>query len=311
MNNMKALLEQQPLMALFLTIAVGYFIGERRVGGFSLGVGAVLFVALAMGWLVPKAVPAPMVGTLGLTLFLYSVGVQYGSQFFLGLTSRAGLRANLLALTGVLTAGVTSLVIMRVMNLELGHALGLFAGAGTSTAALQAAIATLGSDDPAIGYSVAYPFGVAGPIVLLYGAFTLLSPSIPAATAAAAEVLEVVVRNPALTDKPLSEVMAALPAGVQIVARRRQGRNVAASPKLVISQNDVVLAVAPSRLVLDQAGEVLGEVAPGRLIEDRADLDLLHAFVSRSTLEGKTLGELVLPGDKASLIVDVQRGDSH
>src|SRR3954447_9271613 len=101
MDLIKALLEQQPMMALFLTIAIGYFLGEMKVGGFSLGVGAVLFVALVMGWLVPKSVPAPMVGTLGLTLFLYSVGVQYGSQFFVGLTSRAGLRANLLAVTGV------------------------------------------------------------------------------------------------------------------------------------------------------------------------------------------------------------------
>ena len=124
MDFAKTLLEQQPLMALFLTIAVGYFVGEMTLGGFSLGVGAVLFVALGMGWLVPKAVPAPMVGTLGLALFLYSVGVQYGNQFFVGLTSRAGLRANLLALTGVLAAGGVSLVIMRAMDLELGYALG-------------------------------------------------------------------------------------------------------------------------------------------------------------------------------------------
>ena len=60
MDLIETLLEQQPLMALFLTIAVGYFIGEMRVAGFSLGVGAVLFVALAMGWLIPKAVPTPM-----------------------------------------------------------------------------------------------------------------------------------------------------------------------------------------------------------------------------------------------------------
>ncbi len=46
-----------------------------------------------------------MVGTLGLALFLYAVGVQYGKQFFLGLTSAAGRRANLIALIGVLLAG--------------------------------------------------------------------------------------------------------------------------------------------------------------------------------------------------------------
>src|SRR6187431_2085606 len=105
MELVRTLLEQQPLMALFLTIAIGYLVGEINVKGFSLGVGAVLFVALGIGWLVPKAVPAPMVGTLGLALFLYGVGIQYGKQFFIGLTSRAGLRANLLALAGVISAG--------------------------------------------------------------------------------------------------------------------------------------------------------------------------------------------------------------
>ena len=113
MEFIKTLLEQQPLMALFLTIAIGYLVGEINIKGFSLGVGAVLFVALFMGWFAPKSVPAPMVGTLGLALFLYGVGVQYGKQFFIGLTSRAGIRANLMALTGVIAAGVVSLIFVQ------------------------------------------------------------------------------------------------------------------------------------------------------------------------------------------------------
>src|SRR3954466_14955547 len=104
MDSIRTLLGQQPLMTLFLTIAIGYLVGEINIKGFSLGVGAVLFVALAVGWFAPKSVPAPMVGTLGLALFLYGVGINYGKQFFLGLTSRAGLIANLMALIGVLTA---------------------------------------------------------------------------------------------------------------------------------------------------------------------------------------------------------------
>ena len=98
-------------MALFLTIAIGYLVGEINIKGFSLGVGAVLFVALAIGWFAPKSAPAPMVGTLGLALFLYAVGVQYGKQFFLGLTSASGRRANVMALIGVLLAGVVSLAV--------------------------------------------------------------------------------------------------------------------------------------------------------------------------------------------------------
>src|SRR4051812_23949539 len=196
MDYIKTLLEQQPLMALFLTIAIGYLVGEINIKGFSLGVGAVLFVALGMGWFAPKSVPAPMVGTLGLALFLYGVGIQYGKQFFIGLTSRAGIRSNLIALTGVLTAGGVSLLFVKAMNLKVGYALGLFAGSGTSTPTLQAAIATLGNDDPAIGYSVAYPFGVAGPILFLYMAFMFLKPKIQIPAGSGAELLEIAVRNP-------------------------------------------------------------------------------------------------------------------
>src|SRR4029450_199236 len=133
MEVIKTLLEQQPLMALFLTIAIGYLVGEINIKGFSLGVGAVLFVALAIGGFAPKAARSPMVGTLGLALFLYAVGVQYGKQFFLGLTSAAGRRANFMALVGVLLAGAVRIVFVKMLNLNVCHALGLFAGSGTST----------------------------------------------------------------------------------------------------------------------------------------------------------------------------------
>ena len=116
MELIKALLEQQPLMAMFLTIALGYLLGEINVKGFSLGAGAVLFVALAIGWFAPKAVPHPMVGTLGLALFLYTVGIQYGKHFFAGLTSPAGVRANVMALAGVLLSGIVSLAFVRLFD---------------------------------------------------------------------------------------------------------------------------------------------------------------------------------------------------
>src|ERR1043165_3232143 len=139
------LLEQQPLLALFLTIAIGYIVGEINIKGFSLGLGAVLFVALGMGWFAPKSAPAAILGNFGLALFLYTVGIQYGRQFFLGLTSALGLKANVLALIGVLGAGALSLLLARWANLGTGYGLGLFAGSGTSTPTLQAAIAAVGN----------------------------------------------------------------------------------------------------------------------------------------------------------------------
>src|SRR6516165_10751756 len=110
MEFIRTLLEQQPLLALFLTIALGYVVGEINLRGFSLGVGAVLFVALGVGWFAPKSAPPAMLGNFGLALFLYAVGIQYGRQFFVGLTSASGLKANLVALIGVLVSGVVSLL---------------------------------------------------------------------------------------------------------------------------------------------------------------------------------------------------------
>jgi uncharacterized transporter YbjL len=74
MEFIKTFLEQQPMLALFLTIAIGHVVGEIDVRGFSLGVGAALCVVLATGWFAPKSARAPMIGMLGLVLFLYAVG---------------------------------------------------------------------------------------------------------------------------------------------------------------------------------------------------------------------------------------------
>lgn len=311
MELIRSLLEQQPLMALFLTIALGYLVGEINIKGFSLGVGAVLFVALGMGWFAPQSVPSPMVGTLGLALFLYGVGIHYGKQFFMGLTSRAGLFANLIGLTGVLAAGAVSLLFVKLGDLELAQALGLFAGSGTSTPTLQAAIATLGNDDAAVGYSVAYPFGVAGPILFLYAAFMLVKPKIQIPAGGGLELLEIAIRNPELFGKSLGELTPALPPGVQIVALRREGRNEPASPNLVIAESDVVLATAASNESLAQAGAMLGEPAPGHLVKDRRHLDYIRVFASRPAVVGRTLADLKLPGEKASILVQVRRGDSE
>ena len=112
MEEIRTLLETQPLFALFLTIALGYLVGEINLKGFSLGSGAVLFVGLAIGGLAPKAAPPALLGTLGLLLFLYGVGIQYGGQFFQGLTSKDGLKANAAATLGVIGAGCVAVALI-------------------------------------------------------------------------------------------------------------------------------------------------------------------------------------------------------
>jgi putative transport protein len=310
MDLLKSFLEQQPMLALFFTIAIGYLVGSINIKGFSLGAGAVLFVALAMGWFAPKSAPAAMVGTLGLALFLYAVGIAYGKQFFVGLTSPKGVRANIMALVAVLLAGGVSLVFVKTVGVTVGHALGLFAGSGTSTATLQAAIAALGNNDPAVGYSVAYPFGVAGPILILYVFFMVLKPKVQTSAGAALEMLEIKVRKSEVSGRSVGEVTRTLPAGVQIAALRRAGRSEPATATAVLEENDVLLAVGPSKAVLDEASAALGEVAHGHVFKDRGDMDYVRVFASRPTVVGRALGDLELPGGKASSIMHVRRGDA-
>ena len=309
MEMLRTFLEQQPMVALFLTVSLGYLLGEINIKGISMGIGAVLFVALAVGWFAPKSVPNAAIGTLGLALFLYAVGIHYGKDFFRGLASAEGRKANLLALTGVLMAGAVTLLLIGV-GLKLGYALGLFAGSGTSTPTLQAAIQTLENDDPAVGYSVSYPFGVAGPILLLSLAMAFLKPKIEMATASGQELLEIAIHHSHVIGKKLAEVIQSLPTGVQIVTVRRDHRNQPAEPDIILAEGDVVLAVSSSRETLEQTRKQLGETAAGRITDDRSDLDYLRIFVSKPALAGKTLRDLSPPGEIQYVVMHVRRGDA-
>lgn len=67
------ILATQPILALFLAVALGYAVGQIDIFGFSLGIGAVLFVGLAIGAIAPRAQIAGPIGLIGLTMFLYGI----------------------------------------------------------------------------------------------------------------------------------------------------------------------------------------------------------------------------------------------
>ncbi len=169
----------QPILAVFLAIGIGYLVGQINLGGFSLGVGAVLFVGLAIGAFSPKAQIVGPIGLTGLIMFLYAIGVLYGRQFFEGMTGAAGIKYNLLALVAVVAGLAVALALGQAFGVKVGHTLGIFAGSMTSTATLQAALEVTKSSEPSIGYSVAYPFGVIGPILCIYFMTRHVQPKFP------------------------------------------------------------------------------------------------------------------------------------
>jgi putative transport protein len=310
MEEIRALLETQILFSLFLTVALGYLIGEINIKGFSLGAGAVLFVGLAVGGFAPKAAPPALLGTLGLLLFLYSVGVQYGAQFFRGLTSINGLKANAAAAIGVIGAGCVSLALVPMAGIQVDETLGLFAGAGVSTAALQAIMAALKTDGAAVGYGVAYPFGVAGPILCIYLLNAWLKPKIEQPMAQQIDTAEIALRNADFIGVRFPELVAKLPSGVSIAAIRKQGQNRLPSDSFVLDRDDVLLATSTDKAALQKAVSLLGELQPGSIAHDRQDLDYIRVFVSKRTVVGRAISDLDLPADAACSIVQVRRGDS-
>src|SRR5258705_574120 len=129
---------RQPILTPFLVMGLGYLVGQINLGDFSLGVGAVLFVGLAIGAFAPKAQITGPIGLTGLIMFLYGIGILYGRQFFEGMVG-VGQKYNLLALVACLASLFVALGLGHIFGIKIGHTLGIYAGSMTRTATLQAA----------------------------------------------------------------------------------------------------------------------------------------------------------------------------
>ena len=258
MESVTAFLAHQPLLALFLVIATGYALGAVNIRGFSLGVGAVIFSGLFVGALVPKAQPPALVGTLGLVMFLYGIGVQFGRQFFAGLAGRAGRRSNLLALLALAAAASVAVAERALLGVSHAMAAGLFAGAGTNSATMQAALEAAGNSDPAVGYSVAYPFGLVGAILCMYVMQMLAKPRLEASLRSGLQVLEVAVRSSDVVGRALGALLPRMPRGVQVLAVRVRDENRHPEPGLVLSADDVLLLGSDDEAALDAARQMVG-----------------------------------------------------
>ncbi|NGZ85923.1 TrkA C-terminal domain-containing protein [Duganella aceris] len=310
MTALGAFLSGQPMLALFLTIALGYLLGAVAIKGLSLGSGAVLFVGLAVGAAAPKLALPAMLGNLGLLLFLYGVGIAYGAQFFRGLSTAEGVKANLAALIAVGAALAVTLAAARWLPaIDLPHALGAFAGAGTSTAALQAALAVFGGA-PATGYSMAYPVGVALPILLLglYNAW--FKPRLSNAIPASLHLEEIQVTEFYVIGMTLAEAARNLPAGVSIAAVRRGHHNLVTDDAFRLERDDVLLVAGNDCVELHDAATRFGPANPGRMLHDRSDLDYERFFISSPAIAGLQLAQLKLPQALQARILHLRRNDA-
>lgn len=177
MNFLNDLFTTQPLLALFIAIALGYLIGKIRIGSFVLGgITGTLLAGVAIGQIGVTIDPA--IKTIFFALFIYAVGYQGGPQFFRALNRRS---LNQLASAFVMTVVglITVLAGAWIFGLDRGLAAGLASGGLTQSAIIGTAgdaIANLGlsadvtktmQTNVAVGYAVTYIFGSLGPIILV------------------------------------------------------------------------------------------------------------------------------------------------
>jgi putative transport protein len=309
MNAIIIFLEHQPFLALFLVIATGYGLGSINIKGLSLGSGAVIFSGLLIGAIAPKAHPPAMIATLGLVMFLYGLGVQYGKQFFSGLTSATGRRYNLLAVISLAAATVVTVILMRVMHTTGSMMAGIFAGSGTNSATMQAATEAAQNSDPAIGYSLAYPFGIIGAILCMYFMQLIVRPKIEE-SGSRFETIEVSIRSKNVAGMTVGEISTKLPATVQILVVRSEEENRHPDPDLILRIGDV-LFLGGDKNSLITAQKMLGKQVTGPVVSDRSDMDYIHIFVSKAGVAGLHVQDILFPKGIQATITHVQRGDTE
>jgi putative transport protein len=297
----------QPILTAFLAIGLGYLVGQISIFGFSLGVGAVLFVGLAIGAFAPKAQITGPIGLTGLIMFLYGIGILYGRQFFEGMTGAAGRKYNFLALVAVVAGLGVALTLGQAFDIKIGHTLGIFAGSMTSTATLQASLDVMKTSEPSIGYSIAYPFGVIGPILCMYFMTRRVQPKFPP-KAQRFHMGEITIKD-AYAGRTLQELASDLPSGVQVTMVRKEHHNVVPAGNLVLARGDGIMVVADDKGLIDDAAVKLGRLEPGRIVKDRSALDYIRVFVGKASMVGIPLMQLPMPAGFPTHLLHVRRYD--
>ncbi len=178
--DLYALFKATPALVVFVVIGFGYFLGKLNIGGFELGpTGGVLLVGLLFGHFGFEGIP--LVGTIGFTIFIYSVGLQAGPRFF-NVLREDGTKYISLALAVMMSSLIMLAVLAAVFGLDNSLASGILAGALTSTPtlvgaqnAVDAGIARLAQDmtpeqalqNISVGYAITYVFGTVGLILIV------------------------------------------------------------------------------------------------------------------------------------------------
>ena len=324
-QSVTTLLAHYPILTLFLAIGLGYLVGEASVFGFCFGVAGVLFVGLAIGALDRSVALPEVIPTLGLIIFVYTIGIQSGPALAAVFRDR-GYRDAMLALGVLVFGAVLTVALSYTFSIPGPRAAGLFCGALTSTPALAATRETVHdvalrsgipeeraraeADQPVASYSISYPIGVIGVILCfqLFGRFWRKETQ-PLEEAPEIVVRNFVVRNPGVAGRSIGEVLRVHKDYGFVVSRiQHDGKIEIATSDTRLEFGDV-LAVVGDEDALERAVQIFGEPSPAHIEFDRSQLDHRRVYVSAKEVVGKRIRDLDLQNRLHATITRLRRGD--
>jgi putative transport protein len=319
--------QQNPLLLLFTVMALGYGLGEVRIFGFKLGVAAVLFVGLAFGAMDPLFSVPQLIIFLGLTIFVYTVGLSSGPAFFTSLR-RYGLRDINFALGAIILSAALAYGLHLLFDFDAATTAGLYAGASTNTPALAGLLdaiqKTAAQDDltemsqrAVVGYSLSYPMGVLGVMLVIY----LMQRAFRINYSAEAKILQL--------DFPLGEELisrtykvareTAIAQSVRafrgahpyriVFGRVKRGDTTFLSNWDTIMEEGDQLVIIGNEVAHEAMEGLIGPQSAEQLTYDRSVYDVRRLFISNSDIAGKTIASLNLSERFSLIITRVQRGD--
>lgn len=323
MEPLYDLLRKNPELAIFLTLAIGFYIGRLKIGGSAVGsVTGVLLTGLLIGQ-IDIAIP-PAIKSVFFLFFLFAVGYGVGPQFFHALKSE-GLKQAIFAALVCLACLVTAYGTARLLGLGVGYGAGVFGGACTISSVLGVAtdaIHQLGGTPAirqqeinalSIAFAITYIFGTAGVPAFL----AVLGPKILGINLAAeCQALEAAMGG----NEPDPSVHSAYDAislrayriihsayaGITVaefesrfpqlfIERLRQNKKIVESaPETRIGMNDILAIASRTENLIEDAIQFGVEIPDPVLLDYPSET--LDVMVTRGEVVGKTLGEFTEMG---------------
>jgi len=162
-------------LTIFITLALGYYIGAIKLGHFSLGaVTGTLLVGVLIGQL--DITVSAQVKSVFFTMFLFAVGYSVGPQFVRGVAHDGAPQAIFAVVVCAICLACTY-VAAKIAGFDVGLTAGLWAGAQTISASIGLATDAINNsgisnakqmlDQIPVAYAITYLWGTIGTGIIL------------------------------------------------------------------------------------------------------------------------------------------------